>query len=47
MTFDHGGTELDFVEEAPLEEPEEKGMEGVWKTSEKKKKVTGARDLTL
>jgi len=47
MTFDHGGTELDFVEEAPLEEPEEKGMEGVWKISEKKKKVERTLDLTL
>ena len=33
MTFDHGGTQLDFVEEAVMEAPPEKGMEGVWKTS--------------
>jgi hypothetical protein len=46
MTFDHGCTELDFVEEAPEEAAEEKGMEGVWKTSEKKKKVVCAHDLT-
>jgi integrase len=39
MTFDHGCTELDFVEDAGKEAPTEKGMEGVWKMSEKKKKV--------
>lgn len=37
MTFDHGCTELDFVEEPQIEEPPEKGMEAVWKVLEKKK----------
>jgi hypothetical protein len=41
MTFDHGGTVLDFVEEAPPEAPPEKGMEAVWKMVERKKKATG------
>lgn len=35
MTFDHGCTELDFVEESQTEEPPEKGMDGVWKVLEK------------
>ncbi len=39
MTFDHGCTELDFVEEPQTEESPEKGMDGVWKMLEKKKKV--------
>lgn len=39
MTFDHGGSELDFVEEIPQEARAEKGMEGVWKMAEKKKKA--------
>ena len=39
LTFDHGGTELDFVEEAEQGAPAEKGMEAVWKKVEKKKKV--------
>jgi integrase len=39
MTFDHGSTELDFVEDVSLEALPEKGMEGVWKVSEKKKKA--------
>jgi len=47
MTFDHGCTELDFVEETRQEVPVEKGMEGVWKMSEKKKKAVRAHDLTL
>jgi integrase len=46
MTFDHGCTELDFVEEAPLEVSPEKGMERVWKMSEEKKKVMCVHDLT-
>jgi len=46
MTFDHGRTQLDFVDEGLNEAPREKGMEGVWKMSEKKKKATLQRDLT-
>lgn len=47
MTFDHGCTELDFVEDVKVEGLREKGMERVWKVSEKKKKVMLAHDLTL
>jgi hypothetical protein len=47
MTVDHGCTELDFVEEAGQEAPAEKGMEGVWKMSGKKKKAVLAHDLNL
>ena len=36
ITFDHGRKVLDFVEEAPMDVPPEKGMEGVWKMSENK-----------
>ena len=39
MIFDHGCTELDFVQEPQIEEPRDKGMEAVWKVLEKKKKV--------
>jgi hypothetical protein len=46
MAFEHDSRVLDFVEVAPLEAPPEKGMEEVWKTSEKKKKVVGQHDLT-
>jgi len=41
MTFDHGGTVLDFVESAPEEAAPDKGMEAVWKIVERKKKATG------
>ena len=47
MTFDHGGTELDFVEDVSSEAPPEKGMEIVWKVSKKKKKVVGQHDPNL
>lgn len=46
MTFDHGCTELDFVEESEQEAPAEKGMEAVWKMSETKKKAVLAHDLS-
>ena len=42
MTFDHGCTELDFVEEARMEAPPEKGMEGVWKMCRRNKENQGA-----
>jgi hypothetical protein len=47
MTFEHGSTELNFVDEVSLEAPTEKGMEGVWKVSEKKKKAMPEHDLTI
>ncbi|MGO9118310.1 MAG: tyrosine-type recombinase/integrase [Desulfomonilaceae bacterium] len=34
LTFEHGRTQLDFVEEAVMEAPPQKGMEGVWKSTE-------------
>jgi hypothetical protein len=46
MIFDHGCTELDFVDEAQAETPPASGMEGVWKMAEKKKKVRWCPDLT-
>ena len=46
MTFDHGCTELDFVEETPMEVPPKKGMETVWKMSEKKKRSCVGTTLT-
>ncbi|MGO9117530.1 MAG: tyrosine-type recombinase/integrase [Desulfomonilaceae bacterium] len=46
MTFDHGCTVLDFFEEAPMESPPEKGMEGVWKMSGKKKGRGSCTTLT-
>ena len=44
MTFDHGCTELDFVEEAPRWSPE-KSMESTGKFREKKKAVVASTTL--
>ena len=46
MTFDHGCTELDFVEEAPMEVPPEKGMEEYGKCQRKRKRSCAQHDLT-
>ncbi|MGB6067419.1 MAG: site-specific integrase [Desulfomonilaceae bacterium] len=45
MTFDHGRTQLDFVDEDSTEAPLEKGMEAVWKMSEQRK--SGCQRLKL
>jgi hypothetical protein len=41
MTFDHGVTELNFVDAVPMEAPAEKGMEAVWKIPCKRKRPCG------
>jgi integrase len=46
MTFDHGWTELDFVDQPPIEAPPEEGMERVWKVFEKKKKALRHQGLS-
>ncbi|MGO9566016.1 MAG: tyrosine-type recombinase/integrase [Desulfomonilaceae bacterium] len=46
MTFDHGRTQLDFVDEDSTEAPPEKGMEAVWKMSEQRKSGCSRPSIT-